>query len=46
MWYVVPRPEVRVELHPSQFCYGLINGFQFCGFIFYGPEQAGNPYRA
>ena len=43
MWYVVPRPKVHVELHPGQFCYGLFNGFQVLGFIFYGIKQAGNP---
>lgn len=35
--------EVHVELHPGQFSYGLINGFQVSGFIFYGIKQAGNP---
>ena len=35
--------EVHIELHPRQFRYGLINGFQFCGFIYYRPEQEDNP---
>jgi len=26
--------EFHVELHPRPFLYGLINGFQFCDFIF------------
>jgi len=32
------QPEVRVELHPSHFYYGLINGFLFFGFIFHEPK--------
>jgi len=38
--------EVHVELHPKLFCNGLINGFQFFGFIFNGTKQAGNPSMA